>query len=100
SMPAQADDDRSVLQDYLRIALRWRWVIAGATVACLVLGLIVTLLMTPQYTATSTIEISREGDQVTNFQGVERDVSVADQEFYQTQYGLLESRTLSERVAI
>ena len=100
SMPAQADDDRSVLQDYLRIALRWRWVIAGATVACLVLGLIVTLLMTPQYTATSTLEISREADQVTNFQGVERDVSVADQEFYQTQYGLLESRTLSERVAI
>src|SRR5690606_7132482 len=66
---------------------------------CLVAGLIITLLMTPQYTAVSTIEISREADQVTNFEGVEREVGVADQEFYQTQYGLLESRTLSERVA-
>lgn len=97
--PQEQPDGPSLLQDYLRIALRWRWVIIGATVACLLLGLVVTLLMTPKYTATSTIEISREADQVTNFQGVERDVSTADQEFYQTQYGLLESRTLSERVA-
>lgn len=89
----------SFLQEYLRIALRWRWVILGTVVSCLLLGLIVTLLMTPKYTATSTIEISREADQVTNFQGVERDVSVADQEFYQTQYGLLQSRTLAERIA-
>src|SRR5690606_9241685 len=34
-----------------------------------------------------------------SFEGVEREVGAADQEFYQTQYGLLESRTLSERVA-
>ncbi len=88
-----------MLQEYLRIALRWRWVIIGVTVACIVLGLIVTLLMTPKFTATATIEISREADQVTNFQGVERELGAADQEFYQTQYGLLESRTLAERVA-
>ncbi|WP_204266816.1 hypothetical protein, partial [Escherichia coli] len=61
---------------------------------------IVTLLMTPQYTAIATIEIARESNQVTNFQGVERDTSIADQEFYQTQYGLLQSRSLSERVAV
>lgn len=92
-------DETSALQDYLRIALRWRWVIIGATVACLLLGLIVTMLLTPQYTAISTIEISREADQVTKFEGVERDLGAADQEFYQTQYGLLRSRTLAERVA-
>lgn len=90
----------SVLQQYLGIARRWRWVIAGVVAACILAGLIVTLLMTPQYTATSTIEISRDSDQVTNFQGVERDVSIADQEFYQTQYGLLRSRSLAERVAV
>ena len=55
--------------------------------------------MTPQYTAVSTIEISREADQVTNIEGVERETSVADQEFYQTQYGLLRARSLAERVA-
>ena len=55
--------------------------------------------MTPRYTADSTIEISREADQVTNFQGVQREANAADQEFYQTQYGLLKSRSLAERVA-
>lgn len=89
-----------VVRQYLRVAMRWRYVILGTIAVCFLLGLIVTLLMTPQYTATATIEISRESSQVTNFQGVERETSVADQEFYQTQYGLLESRSLSERVAV
>lgn len=88
-----------LLQQYLRIALRWKYVIIGATVVCVMLGLIVTLLMTPKYTATATVEIAREASQVTNIQSVERDTNIADQEFYQTQYGLLKSRALSERVA-
>lgn len=88
-----------IIRQYLRIALRWRYVIIGSIVACVLLGLVLTLLMTPKYTATATIEISRESSQVTNFQGVERETSIADQEFYQTQYGLLRSRVLSERVA-
>ena len=92
-------DGPSILEQYLRIARRWRWVILATIAACVLLGLIGTLLMTPQYTATSTIEISREADQVTNIQGVERETSVADQEFYQTQYGLLRARSLAERVA-
>lgn len=88
------------LRQYIRIAMRWRYVILGAMAAFVVLGLIATLLMTPKYTASATIEISRESDKVTDFQGVDREVSVADQEFYQTQYGLLQSRSLSERVAM
>jgi capsular exopolysaccharide synthesis family protein len=92
-------DSVPLLQQYLRIAIRWRWLIAGVTAACILLGLVVTLLMTPQFTATTTIEISRVSDQVTSFQGVEREIGVADQEFYQTQYGLLRSQTLAERVA-
>lgn len=96
--PADSDGP-SLLQEYLRVAWRGRWAIVGSTVTCILLGLIITFLMTPKFTATATIEISRESDQVTNFQGVERDVSVADEEFYQTQYGLLRSRTLAARVA-
>jgi polysaccharide biosynthesis transport protein len=88
-----------LVRQYLRIATRWRYVILGATAGFVLLGLVVTLLMTPQYTASATIEISRASDKVTNFQGVERDASLADQEFYETQYGLLQSRSLSERVA-
>lgn len=88
-----------IIRQYLRIAMRRRYVILAAVIGCLLLGLVVTLLMTPKYTAVSTVEISRESDKVTNFQGVDREANVADQEFYQTQYGLLRSRSLSERVA-
>ncbi len=95
----QTEDRIPLIRQYLRIAKRWRFVILGVTALCVLLGLIATLLMTPKYTAVSTIEISRESDKVTNFQGVDREASIADQEFYQTQYGLLQSRSLSERVA-
>lgn len=95
-----ADADRpSLILEYLRIAMRWRYVIIGVTAACVLLGLIATLMTTPKYTAVATVEISRESNKVTDLQGVEREASVSDQEFYQTQYGLLKSRSLSERVA-
>ncbi|MCW4463469.1 polysaccharide biosynthesis tyrosine autokinase [Sphingomonas sp. BT-65] len=97
--PAGGGEPMPIIRQYLRIAMRWRYLILGAAAACLILGLIATLLMTPQYTAAATIEIARESNQVTNFQGMERETGVADQEFYQTQYGLLRSRTLAERVA-
>lgn len=97
--PSLDSDRMPLIRQYLRIAFRWRYVIIGTTVVCLLFGLIITLLMTPQYTATTRVEIARESSRVTNFQGVERDAPGADQEFYQTQYGLLESKTLAERVA-
>jgi len=98
--PGQPTDRASALRQYLRIAVRWRFVILGIIATCVLLGLVVTLLMTPKYMATATIEISREADKVTDLQSVQRESSVSDQEFYQTQYGLLRSRSLSERVAM
>ena len=94
-----ATDRTSLVRQYLRIALRWKYVILGITAGCVMLGLVVTSLMTPKYTATATVEIARESSKVTDFQGVDRESSSFDQEFYQTQYGLLRSRALSERVA-
>jgi succinoglycan biosynthesis transport protein ExoP len=94
-----AADRPSIIRQYMRIAMRWRWVIVGAMVACVLLGLIATLLMTPKYTATATVEIAREANKVADIQGVEREATAFDQEFYQTQYGLLKSRALSERIA-
>lgn len=84
---------------YWRIALRWKFVIAGIMAGVLLLALVVTLLMTPRYTASSTIEIAREQNNIANVRGVEPSTSSLDQEFYQTQYGLLRARTLAEHVA-
>lgn len=91
---------KPLIRHILRVAMRWRYVIGGVVCACVLLGLIITILMTPKYTAISTIEIARESNKVSDYQGVERETSIADQEFYQTQYGLLQSRSLSERVAL
>ncbi len=94
-----AEAQTPLLRQYWRIVWRWRRVILGIIGVCLVLGLIITLLMTPQYTATNTIEISRESGKIVNIQGVEQEATDSDQEFYQTQYGLLRARSLAEQVA-
>lgn len=96
---APSTEKMPLIRQYLRVAMRWRYVIIGMAAAFFLLGLIATLLMTPKYTAVATVEISRETNKVTDFQGVEREGGIADQEFYQTQYGLLKARSLSERVA-
>lgn len=88
-----------LLLRYFRIAVRRKWVIGSAVAAAFLLGLLITLLMTPLYTATATIEISRESNRVVEIKGVEADNNVGDLEFYQTQYGLLKSRSLAESVA-
>ena len=82
-----------------RFAIRWRWVLAGGVIAGMLLGLFLTLMMTRQYASTVRLEISRESDRVVNIDSVERDTSIGDQEFYQTQYGLLQTKALAERVA-
>ena len=101
--PATVEEFASVrappLKRLLRIATRWRWVLIGGVVAGAVLGLFITLLMTRQYTATVRLEISRETARVVNIDSVSRDTSIGDQEFYQTQYGLLRTEALAERVA-
>jgi succinoglycan biosynthesis transport protein ExoP len=88
-----------ILMQYFRIAMRWRWLIAGAVAIALLLGVVLTLLATPRYTASTRIEINREDTRIVNVEGVEPKSSAADQEFYQTQYGLLRSRSLATRVA-
>lgn len=94
-------DDQSVplALEYVRIVMRRKLVIAGTLLAFLFLGVLITLLMTPKFTATTIVEIARESNKIVNLQGVEQEASDADQEFYQTQYGLLQSRSLAERVA-
>jgi polysaccharide biosynthesis transport protein len=88
-----------VLIQYWQVALRWKWAIIGIIFSSLILGLIATLLTTPKYTAKSRIEISRAQKNVTKVEGIENEAAGQDVEFYQTQYSLLEARSLAERVS-
>jgi capsular exopolysaccharide synthesis family protein len=86
--------------EYWRLAIKYRFLIAGMLIAGLVLGAAATLLMTPVYSASATLQIDREAARVLNVSAeVEPQESmIQGEEFFQTQYGLLRSRSLSERV--
>lgn len=94
-----AAHETPILLQYWQAVLRHKIAIAAILAVCVALGIIVTLLMTPYFTSTSRIEISREQDNVTNVEGLTgSDGDSRNVEFYQTQYALLESRSLAERV--
>lgn len=97
-MQPEAED--SLLRHYLRIFYRHRWIIGGITAAALAIAVVASMLMQRQYTATVRIQIAREAAKVVDVEGVEAEESAGpSQEFYQTQYALLRSRSLSEAVA-
>ena len=87
------------LVEYWRLAVKHRILIVGTLLAALVLGAVVTMLMTPVYRASATLQIDREAARVLNVDEVQPQESlVQGEEFFQTQYGLLRSRSLAERV--
>ena len=63
-----------------------------------VLALVLTLLMTPMFRASSTLQIERDAIKVVNVEGLTPAESPMDRDFYQTQYELLQSRSLALRV--
>jgi succinoglycan biosynthesis transport protein ExoP len=95
----QKGDSAPILLVYLNLLRRRKWVIVTAIGVAIALGLLVTLLSTPVYIATSRIEIQRDSINIVRVEGVEPKTESLDQEFYQTEYGLLQSNTLVERVA-
>lgn len=87
------------LAEYWRLAVKHRFLIIGCLVAAIVIGTVATLLMTPIYRASITIQIDREAARVLNVDEVQPSESlIQGEEFFQTQYGLLRSRSLAERV--
>jgi polysaccharide biosynthesis transport protein len=83
---------------YLRIAVKYRWLIVGATLTALLLAAVLTFLMTPVYRSAASIQIDREAINVTGNDGLQPKEVNSGLEFYQTQYELLASRSLAERV--
>src|SRR3546814_9461406 len=75
-----------------------RYLVLGLLVGALLMGLLVTFMTTPQYTSTARIEILPDAPVATSVAG-EPDRAVSDEvSFYNTQYSLLQSRSLAERV--
>lgn len=97
--PGGMTRDVPMIREYLIILGRRKWIILAIVAISLLVGLVATLLMTPQFTAASRIEISRQQQRVTNVEGLEQSDRTFDAEFYDTQYELLRARSVAERVA-
>lgn len=97
--PAGPSHRTPLIREYLAIIARRRWVILAIVALALLVGLVVTLLMTPQYTASARIEISRQQQRITNVEGIDEADRTFDAEFYETQYELLRARSVAQRVA-
>jgi succinoglycan biosynthesis transport protein ExoP len=97
--PVVASSTDLNLANLLRIASEWRWVILGCVALGLAIAMVATLLATPLYRAQSVLEMNPPQIEVLG-QGKGGQSMVAnDRDFLATQYGLLRSRTLAERVA-
>ena len=97
---AEETESESVIRRYWRIFYKHRWIVMGIVAACLALALVASMLTQRQYTATARIQVAREAAKVIDMEQGDEEQSGGGTslEFYQTQYALLKSRSLSESV--
>jgi capsular exopolysaccharide synthesis family protein len=93
------DEDEIDLLGYWRVLVKRRWIVIGALALVAAAALVLTLLATPIFRSSATLQIERDSIKVVDVEGLMPMESSWDNDFYQTQYELLQSRTLAERVA-
>jgi len=87
------------LPTFLRIVHHWRWLILGLVAIGLAAGTIMTLLTTPVYRASVTLEVNPPTVEVTSDQSKEQDAYQNPYDIVATQVGLLTSKAVAERTA-
>ncbi len=92
------DEDIIDLKEYWSVIFRRRIFILVVLVAVVMLVLLATLIQTPTYKATSLLQIEREATKVVEFDDANPIERSGDKDFYTTQYELLKSHSLAERV--
>ncbi len=92
-----ADPDAHVF-DYLRILYRRRWVAVPVFLVIFVTSAINTVRTTPVYEATAEILIEKDSSKVASLNDLfQQQESWYNDDFYQTQYRILQSRSLARR---
>lgn len=82
--------------DYWRVLLRHRWSVITFFLVSVTAGLVWTYTTPPIYRATAMLKIEKDEPRVLKFDEVVKADLQAD--YYQTQYKILESRALADRV--
>ena len=94
-----ADPDEIDLLAYWRILVKRRRLVAGVLAGVVALALLLTLMTQPMYRASALMQVEKEGPPIVATQGAMPFYDGWDPEFLNTQYELLRSRALAERVA-
>ncbi len=94
--PAETPEERLTLRDYWAVVRRRRWTLVTALAAIVAATLVLTFRQEPLYRATLSLVVEPDVPEVASFA---RETPVAlYQEFYQTQYEILRSNTVLEKV--
>lgn len=81
-------------------AYRSRWLMLAAIFAALIIGGVATLMTTPLYTATATVQIDQQTERVLGTEDEQPGTAFQDSErFLQTNIEVLQSRSTATRVA-
>lgn len=87
------------LLKYWHVIVKRKWTVLSMFAIVLLTGAMMTMLQTPMYRAAATVQIERQAMRVVNVPGMEPIESPYDYEFYETQFQLLRSRSMAEKVA-
>src|SRR2546422_10743294 len=91
----EAQERESHLLDYWNVLLKRRWVIYTSLTVLTVTVTLGSLLMRPIYTATTRLQIEPSAPNILPFQDVMATAPDQRNDFYQTQYGLIQSRRVA-----
>ena len=84
------------LRDYLNVILKRKSIVLLFLISVVTITIILSLIMIPLYRATAVVKIETESPNVLSFKGVQIDTTGVD--YYQTQFEILKSRNIAERV--
>jgi polysaccharide biosynthesis transport protein len=90
-------DEEAHFWDYWRVLTRRRWTVISCFVTTVIIATIWTFTVRPIYTGSVTLRIEKEQPRVVKFEEVMKEAD-SQQDYYQTQYKILQSRTLANRV--
>ncbi len=95
----QGTDDEIDLLAYWRMLVKRRWLIIAVVIVVAGIALVRTVLTPPTFRATVVMQIDPDTVQIMPGQGLSPMQGGWDPDFKQTQFELLQSRSLAERVA-
>lgn len=95
---APNEDDQLDLKKYWSVVTRYKWGIAGLVFALTMAAMFVVFSLQPVYRATVTLLIEQKQNKVVGDIGDWSGTDIASKEYLQTQFEIIKSRDLAERI--